>query len=348
MKVAVMKGKGNIVFEDWTVPAPGPDELLIHIDYVGICGSDIHLYQTGTCGGKEVKDPCVLGHEAAGTVAAKGDRVTQFEIGDRVAIEPQVPCMQCNFCKTGHYNLCPDVKFYASPPTMSGCFAEYVAHPAGFCYRLPDGISTLEGALIEPLSVGLHAVKRSGIQAGNSAAVIGAGCIGLMTMLSLLESGVKKVFVIDVMENRLNMAKDMGCYDTVNSSEVDKAEYIKQACGGVDVVFETAGRPQTIQEACLMAKRGGTIMLVGYPPERKATLYVNHLINQEITIRTSFRYCNTYPLAMELLKNGLPVKKTVTDFFEFEQAEQGLVHAADHKDQVVKCVVRVNPEAERC
>lgn len=348
MKIAVMEQKQNLVFENRPIPSPGLDELLIRIDYVGICGSDIHLYQTGTCGGKDVEAPCVLGHEAAGWVVKTGANVTRFAVGDKVAIEPQIPCMQCYFCKSGRYNLCPEVKFYASPPMMEGCFAEYITHPAMFCYKLPQKVSTLEGALIEPLSVGLHAVRRSGIKAGETAAVIGAGCIGLMTMLSLIENGVKKVFMIDVVNNRLKLAKELNCYDIINSAQVNAVDYLKKMCGGVDVVFETAGRPQTIQEAGLMVRRGGTVVLVGYPPERQASIYVNYLINNEVTIKTSFRYCNTYPLAIELLGNGLPVKKMVSDIFEFEQVEKGIIYAAGHKSEVTKCVVRVNPEAKEC
>ncbi|MDO4269766.1 MAG: NAD(P)-dependent alcohol dehydrogenase [Eubacteriales bacterium] len=344
MKVAEMTEKQTIRFRETEIPAPGRGELLIKIDYVGVCGSDVHLYQTASCGGKAVTAPCVLGHEAAGVVVKAGVGAGGFSPGDQVAIEPQKPCMECAFCKSGRYNLCPQVKFYASPPTMEGCFAEYVVHPAGFCYRLPASVSTLEGALIEPLSVGLHAVGQSGVQAGQTAAVIGAGCIGLTVVLALLARGVKKVFVIDVMENRLALAQTLGCYRTINSAETDAAEYLQQAVGGVDAVFEAAGRPQTIQQAGLMAKRGGTVTLIGYPVERQASLYVNHLINNEITIKTAFRYRNTYPLAIEMLENGLPLKKLVSDIYPFDKVEDGLRRAMNCKNEVTKCVIRIGAD----
>lgn len=340
MKVAEMIRKQTISFRTCDIPAPDVDELLIRTEYVGICGSDIHLYQTATCGGRDVTDPCVLGHEAAGVVVEVGRDVKDFKPGDRVAIEPQKPCMKCTFCKSGRYNLCPDVKFYASPPTMEGCFAEYITHPAIFCYKLPESVSTLEGALIEPLSVGLHAVSQSGIQAGQTAAVIGAGCIGLMVVLSLLARGIKKVFVIDVVQNRLELAQALGCYCTINSAETDAVEYLNRMLGGVDVVFEAAGRPQTIQQAGLMVKRGGTVTLIGYPIERQATLYINHLINNEITIKTAFRYCNTYPQAIEMLESGLPLKKLVSDIYPFDKLDDGLLRAMNCKNEVTKCVIR--------
>jgi L-iditol 2-dehydrogenase len=342
MIVGIMNQKGRIDLENRPIPILGPEDLLIKIEYVGICGSDIHLYQTGTCGGKDVAEPCVLGHEAAGSVAALGDEVEDFGIGDKVAIEPQIPCMKCGFCKQGKYNLCRSVRFYASPPTLEGCFAEYVAHPAGFSYKLPPTMDTLAGSMLEPFSVGLHATRQSGIRAGETAAVIGAGCIGLMTLLSLRAHGVKSVYVIDVLENRLKKAKEMGALEVMNSREMDVAQVLQDSIGGADYVFETAGRPQTIQQAGLMVKRGGTLDLVGYPPERQATFFVNHLINNEITVKTSFRYRNTYPIGINMVENGVNIQDVVSDIYDFEDVEQAMQRAIACKDEVTKCVIRMN------
>lgn len=344
MKTAELAKKETITFRERSIPTPQENELLIQVEYVGICGSDVHLYQTATCCGKDVTEPCVLGHEAAGVVVGMGSAVQYFKIGDRIAVEPQKPCMKCAYCKSGRYNLCPDVSFYASPPTMEGCFAEYITHPAEFCYKLPASVSTLEGALIEPLSVGLHAVSQSGIQVGQSAAIIGAGCIGLMVLLALLARGVKKIYVIDVMQNRLDLARELGCYACINSAETDVVSYLNQTVGGVDVVFEAAGRPQTIQQAGLMVKRGGVITLIGYPIERQATFFVNHLINNQITVKTAFRYCNTYPQAIELLEAGLPLKKIASDIYRFEDLELAMQRAMNHKNEVTKCVVCIHAE----
>lgn len=345
MKTAVMLGKMQMELQDAQKPVPGCGELLIRVDYVGICGSDIHLFQTATNGGKDVTEPCILGHEAGGTVEAVGEGVRGFEVGDRVAVEPQKPCMNCEFCKSGRYNLCPDVQFYAAPPTLTGCFAEYIVHPASFCYKLPENVSTLEGALIEPLSVGMHAVRQSGIVPGMSALVIGAGCIGLVTALALKAAGIKRIAIADIMQNRLDFARELGCSDTIQTREQSLSDWVEKN-GRFDVVFEAAGRPQTIQEAGLLVKRGGTITLIGYPVERQAVIYVNHLINNEITIKTAFRYRNTYPLAIEMVANGLPLKKIASDIFAFQDVEQALLRAMNCKDQVIKCVVKISTENE--
>ena len=160
MKTAVMTGIGQMAFEDRPVPVPWPDDVLVRIEKVGICGSDLHYFETGRIGDYIVKPPFVLGHEAAGTVTEIGEEVTHLVPGDRVALEPGITCGTCEFCKSGKYNLCPDVVFFATPP-IDGTFQEYVSHPADLCFKLPDSVSTLEGALIEPLAVGFHAAARA-------------------------------------------------------------------------------------------------------------------------------------------------------------------------------------------
>ena len=156
MKVAVMLGIGKMGFEERDIPQPKDDEVLVKLEYVGICGSDLHYYESGAIGDYVVKPPFVLGHEPGGTVVEVGKNVTHLKVGDRVALEPGKTCGHCEFCKTGRYNLCPDVVFFATPP-VDGVFQEYVAHEAGLCFKLPDNVSTMEGALIEPLAVGFHA-----------------------------------------------------------------------------------------------------------------------------------------------------------------------------------------------
>lgn len=175
------------------------------VEYVGICGSDLHYYEHGAIGDFVVKPPFVLGHEAGGTVVAVGQNVKHLKPGDRVAMEPGRTCGHCEFCKTGRYNLCPDVEFFATPP-VDGVFQEYAVHEAALCFKLPDNVSTMEGALIEPLAVGFHAANQGGAHIGQTAVVMGAGCIGLVSMMALKAMGVSRVYVADIMQNRLDKA----------------------------------------------------------------------------------------------------------------------------------------------
>jgi len=344
MKVAIMNTVGKLDFEQKPIPQVKDDDVLIRLDYVGICGSDMHLFENGFIGEKHVTDPIVLGHEPGGIVEAIGKNVTGLKPGDRVAVEPGIPCYRCDYCKSGKYNLCPKVYFYASLPVLEGCFAEYIAHPADLCFKLPDNVSTMEGAMMEPLAVGMHAAMQSGAQVGASAVILGAGAIGLLTMLSLKSMGVHDITVVDLVQNRLDKAKELGCAHTVNASEADTIDTVMALTNneGADYVFETAGSEATILQTAKLTKRGGTIVLVGYTSSGKAQMQVNHIVDNEITIKTVFRYRNIYPKAIEAVSKGIiPLKAIVSDIFEFERIQEGMERAIQHKDKVTKCVIRI-------
>src|SRR5512141_2535439 len=183
MQTAVLHRAHDLRLEERPIPRPGPDEVLVAIRAVGVCGSDVHYWHEGRIGDFVVQAPLVLGHECAGVVVESGAEVTSLAPGDRVALEPGVPCRRCPACKSGRYNLCPDVIFMATPP-VDGAFAQYVVHPADFAYRLPDHASLEEGALLEPLSVGIHAARRAGVGLGDTVLVGGAGPIGLTALLA--------------------------------------------------------------------------------------------------------------------------------------------------------------------
>ena len=227
---------------DSPIPVPKDNEVLVKVEYVGICGSDLHYYEQGRIGDYIVKPPFVLGHESGGTVVAVGKDVTHLKAGDRVALEPGKTCGKCEFCKTGRYNLCPDVVFFATPP-VDGVFQEYVAHEADLCFKLPDNVSTLEGALIEPLAVGFHAAKQGNAHFGQTAVVTGAGCIGLVSMMALKALGVTEVYVVDIMQKRLDKAMELGASGVVNGKEKDTVREIMALTGGrgCDLVIETSG-----------------------------------------------------------------------------------------------------------
>ena len=262
MKVAVMTGIGKMGFEERDIPKPAADEVLVKLEYVGICGSDMHYYETGAIGDYVVEPPFVLGHEPGGTVVEVGADVKHLKVGDRVALEPGKTCGKCEFCKQGKYNLCPDVIFFATPP-VDGVFQEYVAHEADLCFKLPDNVSTLEGALIEPLAVGFHAAIQGDAHLGQTAVVMGAGCIGLVSMMALKARGVSEVYVVDLMDKRLEKAMELGATGVINGGKEDVVAKIKELTGGLgaDLIIETAGSQPTTVQAIHAAKKGSTIVL---------------------------------------------------------------------------------------
>ena len=346
MKTAVMKAIGKIELEEREIPQPKEGEVLIKIGYVGICGSDVHYFETGAIGDFVVKPPFVLGHEAAGTVVALGEGVDSLKIGDRVAMEPGKTCGHCEFCRTGRYNLCPDVQFFATPP-YDGVFQEYVAYDASMCFRLPDNVSLMEGALIEPLAVGFHAANQGGAHIGQKAVVFGSGCIGLMCLLALKAEGVTEVYVIDVIDKRLEKAMELGAAGVINSSKEDAVERIMELAGGygVDLAIDTAGADVTINQGIRMVKPGGTIVCVGYSRSGKVTLDMSVALNKEITFRTVFRYRHIYPMAIAAVSSGLiNLRNVVTNTFTLDEIQEAMVKSVNDKVNIVKAVIEVAGE----
>ena len=346
MKVAVMEDIGRIEIEERPIPQPKDNEVLIKIGYVGICGSDVHYFETGAIGDFVVKPPFVLGHEAAGTVIAAGKDVKSLKAGDRVAMEPGKTCGHCEFCRTGRYNLCPDVQFFATPP-VDGVFQEYVAYDADMCFRLPDNVSLMEGALIEPLAVGFHAANQGGAHIGQKAVVFGSGCIGLMCMLALKAEGVTEVYVVDVIDSRLEKALRLGATAVVNSSRENAIRRIAELAGGngVDLAIDTAGADATVNQAIRMVKPGGTIVCVGYSRSGQVTMDMSVALNKEITFRTVFRYRHIYPMAIAAVAAGkINLKDVVTNRFTLDQIQEAMEKSVSDKVNIVKAVIEVAGE----
>lgn len=207
-KAIFMHGTNDMVWKDIPVPKVMDDEVLVKVDTVGICGSDVHYYQHGRIGDFVVEGDFILGHECAGEVVEVGSKVKNLVAGDRVALEPGKTCGKCELCKVGKYNLCPEVEFFATPP-YHGVLSNYVVHPENMCFKLPENVSNMEGALVEPLAVGLHATEQGGVKLGDTVVIYGSGCIGLVTLLASKARGASKVIVVDILENRLKTAKSL-------------------------------------------------------------------------------------------------------------------------------------------
>ncbi|WP_066686063.1 NAD(P)-dependent alcohol dehydrogenase [Christensenella intestinihominis] len=343
MKVAVMNGVGKMGYTERPIPQPKDDEVLVKLEYVGICGSDLHFYEAGAIGDHVVEPPFVLGHEPGGTVVEVGKDVKHLKVGDRVALEPGKTCGHCEFCKSGRYNLCPDVIFFATPP-VDGVFQEYVAHEADLCFKLPDNVSTLEGALIEPLAVGFHAANQGGAELGQTAVVMGAGCIGLVSMMALKAKGVSQVYVVDIMPKRLEKAMELGATGVINGAEQDVVREIMELTEGkgCDLVIETAGNEITMQQAIKGAKKGGTVVFVGYSIKDNASVPMNLALDKELTFKTIFRYRNIYPMAIEAVASGkVDLRNIVTDIFSFDDIQNAMDQSVENKANIVKAVVKI-------
>lgn len=343
MRVAVMTGIKEIELTERDIPKPKEDEVLVRVEYVGVCGSDLHYYEAGGIGANIVKPPFVLGHEAGGRVVETGSKVTNLKIGDRVALEPGKTCGRCEFCKTGRYNLCPDVIFFATPP-IDGVFQDYVAHPADLCFKIPDNMDTMEAALIEPLAVGFHAARQGNAKAGQTAVVTGAGCIGLVSMMALKAMGVTKVIVVDVMQKRLDKALELGAAAVVNGKDKDTVDEIMRLTDGkgADLVIETAGTEITARQAIHFTKKGATIVLVGYSATGEMTLPLGLALDKELEFKTVFRYRHIYPLAIEAVAAGkVNLKGIVTNIFPLDEVREAMKQSVENKADIVKSVIKV-------
>lgn len=296
------------------------------MDSVGICGSDVHYLEKGRIGDFILTTPMIIGHEASGVVHQVGKSVKNLKVGDRVAIEPGVPCRYCEFCKTGKYNLCPDMIFCATPP-CHGNLARYYAHAADFCFKLPDHVTMEEGALLEPLSVGIHACNRANVKLGTKVLILGAGPIGLASLIAAKSMGAGEIVITDLAADRLELAKsDFNADHIVNATDMNESEMVKKihnALGGIgpDVTIDCGGFQVTNRIAILATKPGGCVVIVGCGPTEVSIPLINACA-REIDIRGVFRYCNDYPAALALVASGkINVKKLVTHHFDIKDTK---------------------------
>lgn len=344
MKTAVMTGLRKTEFTEREIPVPKADEVLVKIEYVGVCGSDLHFYEAGHIGNCRVQFPFVLGHEAAGTIVTVGADVRHLKAGDRVALEPEKTCGKCEFCRTGKYNLCKRVEFFATPP-YDGVLQEYVAHRADLCFKLPENVDTIAGAMIEPLAVGFHAAGQGQAGPGQKAVIMGAGCIGLVTLLALKTYGVSEIYVVDVLDRRLQKARELGATAVINGRETDAVKRIMELTDGqgCDLAFEAAGTEITARQAIEVVKKGAAIVLVGYSSSGEMTLPMSQVLDKEIRLQSVFRYRHIYPMAIQAVADGkTDVKKIVTNIYDFDEVQKGLDECLDYKEDIVKAVIRIS------
>ena len=341
-KAAYLTKIGEIAIQECECPRPRKGELLIRIEYVGVCGSDVHFFNYGKIGRKIIESPFILGHECAGEVVGIGEETKGFELGDKIVMEPGLGCGTCEYCKSGRYNLCPDMKFLASPPNQ-GTLRQHMVYPARGCFKLPSNVSTMEGAMIEPFAVGLHAAERGEVEYDKTVLIMGMGCIGLMTLLACKVMNAKKIIVSDILSNRLEKAAALGADHTINVSECDIEKEITKLTEGknIDIVFEAAGRPETTVQAAKLVGRGGVIVQVGNVTDITPYPFID-IMMKEVDIKTVYRYVNIFPKAIALLAAGkVDLKAIEPDVFDFTDTEKAFSYSVSNAKNITKCMIKI-------
>jgi L-iditol 2-dehydrogenase len=333
MRVSVLRGPGDVALEERPVPEPGPGQVAVRVTSVGVCGSDTHYYDHGRIGRFVVEEPLVLGHEAAGEVAALGPGVTSPAVGQRVSIEPGVPDLTCTQCLAGRYNLCPNMRFFATPP-IDGAFAEYVVVHAAFAHPVPDAVSDDAAALLEPLSVGIWACRKARVTAGSRVLVTGAGPIGLVSVQAALAFGATEVVVSDVNPSRLDLAKELGATEVVDARTTSVTDLRRPP----EVLLECSGHPGATAQAIRALDRAGRAVFVGMGGD-ELPLPLSVVQERELELTGTFRYAGTWPTAIALVASGrVDLDRLVTGTYGLERAEDALT-AGRRDQQSVKVVV---------
>lgn len=320
----------------------GPHDVRIKLHTVGVCGSDVHYYETGRIGPFIVNEPMILGHEAAGTIVAVGDKVTDLKVGDRVCMEPGIPDPNSKATRLGKYHLDPAVRFWATPP-IHGVLRPEVVHPAAFTFRLPDNVSFAEGAMVEPLAVGMHSANKAQIKPGDIAVVMGAGPIGMVTVLAALAGGCGQIIVTDVVQPKLDLAATLGPVTPVNVSKENLVDVVKKMTGGwgADIVFEASGNEKAAASVFDVLAPSGCVVYIGMPGNPIAYDVVAAQI-KEARVEHIFRYAHVYPKALSLMGGGrLDVKPLITDKYDFSDSVKAFEFAAHMPPTSVKVQIEL-------
>jgi L-iditol 2-dehydrogenase len=338
MRAAVQTGIGRIEIVERPVPRPGPSEALVRLRAIGICGSDVHYYADGRIGDAVVQFPFLLGHEPAGEVAALGDGVTGLAVGDRVALEPSLPCGQCETCRTGHPNCCPSVKFLGTPP-VQGTFEEYHLYDARQCLKIPDNVSFEAAATLEPMAVGVHAVNNARLAMGARVAIMGSGPIGIVTAMAARAAGASFIAMTDPVPSRREHAARYADL-VLDPRAVNAPEEIARAAGAIDVAFEAAGDQGAIDDATLSVRPAGTAVIIGIPAVDQIALWAHLLRRKELTIVMSRRSNLCLEATIRLMAADLiRPEEIVTHRFPLERVSEGIDLVHEIRDGVLKAMV---------
>lgn len=326
--------KHELYLKKENIPKPKANDVLIQIKANGICGSDVHFFHEGRLGNFVVDRPYVPGHEASGIVIENGKNASKFKCGDRVVIEPGIPCGHCKMCKEGRYNLCPDVMFLSAPP-IDGTFCDYICVNENFLFRIPDSLSFEDAALAEPVSVAIHAVRRAEFRPGAVGVIVGAGPIGLLTLQAFKASGGGKAICLDILDSRLEKAVQVGADEVINTMSCkEKLENLGE------VIFETAGNKITTAQLFSLACTGGSVVQVGWPNGNVVNMNIADMMDKELSYRGVNRYANVFDTAITWLKDGrIHAKEMITHRFTLTQAKDAFEWALNYPQETIKVIV---------
>jgi D-xylulose reductase len=343
MEALVLERKDELNLRNIDIPEElGAHDVRIAIHTVGICGSDVHYYTHGAIGQFIVREPMVLGHEASGRVVEVGSAVQHLHVGDRVCMEPGIPDPNSKATLQGMYNLDPAVRFWATPP-VHGVLRPTVVHPAAFTFKLPDNVSFAEGAMVEPVAVGMHAATKARIKPGDVAVVSGAGPIGMVTALAALAGGCSQIIMTDVQQPKLDLAATLGPITPVNVAKTDLRAVVDELTEGwgANIVFECSGAERAAAGVFAPLCPGGTVVYVGIPLQPIAYDVAAAMV-KEARVEHVFRYAHVYPRAIALMASGkLDVKPLITDKFSFKESVEAFDFAVKMPPTSVKAQIEM-------
>jgi L-iditol 2-dehydrogenase len=341
MRASRLHGIRDLRLEELPCPRPGDGEVLLRVASVGVCGSDVHYYLSGRIGSQVVTDPIIMGHEFSAWVAGLGASVEGLEVGQLVTVEPGISCRTCELCLTGHPNLCPNVRFCGTPP-IDGVFAEYTVVPAENCFSLPEAVTPGEGAMLEPLGIGIHAVDLAHLRAGHTVGVLGAGPIGLLIAAVARASGASPIYMTEPLAYRREFALEYVADAVFDPGSEDMVAEIHRLTGGrgLDAVFEAAGAPETPQQAAEIVRIGGRVIVAGIPEDDRMILNASTIRRKGLTVKMVRRMKHTYPRAIRLVQMGsVDLKSIMTHRFPVEEIADAFEMVASYRDGVLRAVI---------
>jgi L-iditol 2-dehydrogenase len=347
MKTMMLTGIRKMAVQETPDPEiTNGSEVIIKMMVTGVCGSDIHYYQNGRIGSQVISYPFPVGHEGAGIVVAVGKDVRSVRPGDRIAIEPAMPCHECDQCLSGREHTCRKLKFLGCPGQADGCLSEYIVMPESSCFRVPDKMTFEEAAISEPLAIGVYAVRQAGLARNAKIGILGFGPIGMSVMLSAMAAGTKKIYVTDKIDGRVAKALQSGATWAGNPDTDDIETAINELeDGGLDVVFECCGKQEAMDQAGILLKPGGKIMIIGIPEFDNWSFNADILRRKELSLINVRRQNNALEETLGLLSTGkADVSAMVTHRFSFEQTKEAFDLVAGYRDGVMKAMIHFGKE----
>ncbi|MBL7215834.1 MAG: alcohol dehydrogenase catalytic domain-containing protein [Phycisphaerae bacterium] len=344
MKSQMLTAIGQVELREVPAPAIGnPNDVLLKIAYVGVCGSDVHYYETGRIGSQVVQFPFTVGHECSATVVDFGSAVNGLEKGEPVVVEPAVSCWQCDQCKAGRPHTCRQLKFLGCPGQIEGCLSEYLVMPAECCFPTKEKITLQQGVLCEPFAIGVYAVGQSQLQVGQTAAILGAGPIGLSCLAAAQVRSATNIYVTEKISERIKIANNAGATWVGNpDSENVVASILKQQPDGVDIVYECAGQQETLDHAIEILKPGGKLMAIGIPRQSRVSFCPDLIRRKEISVINVRRQNHCTQKAIDLLaEDKVNLDFMITHTFDFNRTSEAFDLVANYREGVVKALIKV-------